>query len=106
AHSVHFDLPLAGYEIHLGRTSGPDCLRPVTVADGVADGATTADGKVFGTYLHGLFSADAFRGRFLESIGASSDGIDHRAAVEGALDDIAASLETHLDIDAMLARAR
>jgi adenosylcobyric acid synthase len=106
AHSVQFGLPLDGYEIHLGRTTGPDMLRPSTVIDGVDDGAVSADGKVFGSYLHGLFSADAFRGKFLESLGIKGGGIDYRAEVERALDEIAAELETHLDCDAIFGLAR
>ena len=106
ARSLHFDTPLSGYEIHLGRTYGPDCVRPATAIDGVADGATSADGKVFGTYLHGLFGADFFRARFLESLGVRDGGIDYRAEVERALDEIAAELETHLDCDAIFAAAR
>jgi adenosylcobyric acid synthase len=106
ARSVRFDLPLEGYEIHLGRTFGQDCLRPSAIINGVEDGATSPDGKVFGTYLHGLFGADAFRGKFLESLGIQGGGIDHRAEVERALDEIAAALETHLDCDAIFAAAR
>lgn len=106
ARSVAFDLPLDGYEIHLGRTSGPDCGRPVAVIDGVEDGATSSDGKVFGTYLHGLFGADGFRARFLESLGLKGSGLDYRAQVERALDDIAAELEVCLDCDAIFALAR
>ncbi|TIO11163.1 cobyric acid synthase [Mesorhizobium sp.] len=106
AHSVQFDLPLEGYEIHLGRTTGPDTLRPSAVISGVDDGATSADGKVLGTYLHGLFSADAFRAKFLENLGVKGGGIDYRAEVERALDEIAAELETHLDCDAIFGLAR
>ncbi|MFI0848360.1 cobyric acid synthase [Mesorhizobium sp. IMUNJ 23232] len=106
ARSLAFDAPLSGYEIHLGRTFGPDCLRPSTVIDGVEDGATSADGKVFGTYMHGLFSADLFRDRFLESLGVKGGGIDYRAEVERALDEIAARLEEHLDCDAIFGLAR
>lgn len=106
ARSVVFDLPLQGYEIHLGRTSGPDGQRPAVTIDGEADGATSADGKVFGTYLHGLFGADAFRSKFLESLGVRGAGIDYRAQVDNALDEIAAELEAHLDCDAIFALAR
>ncbi|AZO00210.1 cobyric acid synthase [Mesorhizobium sp. M9A.F.Ca.ET.002.03.1.2] len=106
ARSVQFDLPLEGYEIHLGRTTGPDTLRPSAVINGVDDGAISADGKVSGTYLHGLFSADAFRARFLETLGVKGGGIDYRAEVERALDEIAAELETHLDCDAIFGLAR
>ncbi|MFE0015418.1 cobyric acid synthase [Mesorhizobium sp. NPDC059054] len=106
ARSAMFDLPLDGYEIHLGRTTGPDCRRPATIINNVPDGAISADGKVFGTYLHGLFGADAFRARFLESLGIAGGGIDYRVSVEAALDDIAAALETHLDCDALFSLAR
>ncbi|MEP9389100.1 cobyric acid synthase [Mesorhizobium sp. KR9-304] len=106
ARSVAFDTPLSGYEIHLGRTTGPDCLRPAAVISGVEDGATSADGKVFGTYMHGLFGADEFRQKFLESLGVKGAGIDYRAEVERALDELAAHLETHLDCDAIFAAAR
>ncbi|MER9854351.1 MULTISPECIES: cobyric acid synthase [unclassified Mesorhizobium] len=106
ARSVPFDLPLEGYEIHLGRTTGPDTLRPWAVINGVDDGAVSADGKVIGTYMHGLFGADGFRGKFLESLGIKGGGIDYRAEVERALDEVAAELETHLDCDAIFALAR
>jgi adenosylcobyric acid synthase len=106
ARSVPFDLPLEGYEIHLGRTTGLDTARPSAIINGIEDGAISADGKVIGTYLHGLFGADAFRGRFLESLGISGGGIDYRAEVERALDEVAAELEKHLDCDAILSLAR
>ncbi len=106
ARSVRFDTPLEGYEIHLGRTTGPDCARPVAIIDDVPDGATSADGRVFGTYLHGLFGADAFRGLFLQSIGASGSALRYHDDVEHALDEIAADLERHLDCDALFALAR
>jgi adenosylcobyric acid synthase len=106
ARSVAFDTLLSGYEIHLGSTTGPDCLRPTAVINGVEDGATSADGKISGTYMHGLFGADAFRQKFLESLGVRGGGIDYRAEVERALDEIAAHLERHLDCDAIFAAAR
>ncbi|TGR16312.1 cobyric acid synthase CobQ, partial [Mesorhizobium sp. M8A.F.Ca.ET.197.01.1.1] len=97
ARSVQFGLPLEGYEIHLGRTTGPDTARPSAIINGVEDGAVSADGKVIGTYLHGLFSADAFRAAYLESLGVRGGGIDYRADVENALDEVAAELERHID---------
>jgi adenosylcobyric acid synthase len=106
AHSLRFDTPLEGYEIHLGRTQGPDKKRPVTLIDGVEEGAASADGKVFGTYLHGLFGADAFRRKLLGELGVKDGGGEYREAVETALDRIAAALETHIDCDALLAAAR
>jgi adenosylcobyric acid synthase len=106
ARSVRFDTPLEGYEIHMGETKGPDCLRPVAMIGGSGEGAASPDGKVFGTYLHGLFTADAFRKKFLESLGVRSGGAGYRATVDSALDGIADALEEHLDCDALLAAAR
>ncbi len=73
--------------------------------DGAPDGAASPDGKVFGTYLHGLFAADAFRARFLEGLGLAAGGTDYRAGIEAALDEIAAELEKRLDIDRLFALA-
>jgi adenosylcobyric acid synthase len=106
ARSLAFDTTLEGYEIHLGRTTGADCLRPATVINNVEDGATSADGKVFGTYLHGLFTAGQFRERYLDSLGIPGSGVDYRAELDRALDEIAAELESHLDCDSIFALAR
>jgi adenosylcobyric acid synthase len=106
ARSMLFDLPLEGYEIHLGRTAGPDCARPSAAIGNVPDGAVSPDGKVVGTYLHGFFGADAFRARFLESLGVRSAASGYRGQVEAALDEIAAELERNLDCDAIFSLAR
>ena len=106
ARSTVFDTPLEGYEIHLGRTAGPDCLRPMAVIDGHPDGAVSPDGRVMGTYLHGFFVANEFRRRYLAELGVTSGGVDYRAEVENALDAIADRLDTVIDFDAMLALAR
>ncbi len=97
AHSLVYDVPLAGYEIHLGRTTGPDCARPPVAIDGRGDGATSADGRVFGTYLHGFLASDAFRSRLLAEFGIAGGGFDYRGAVDEALDGVAAELEAVLD---------
>jgi len=98
-------MPIEGYEIHLGRSQGPDCARPVVMIDDRHDGATSTDGRVQGTYLHGLFCNDAFRAAWLKQFGiAASLAYEHR--VETALDALADHLEAHLDIEALLAIAR
>ena len=52
--------PFAGYEMHVGRTTGPDCARPLLrFADGRLDGAISPDGRIAGAYVHGLFADDA-----------------------------------------------
>ncbi|MEM9571891.1 MAG: cobyric acid synthase [Pseudomonadota bacterium] len=99
--------PLQGYEIHTGRTFGPDTDRPFATLNGVFDGARSANGRVQGTYLHGAFSADAFRRTWLEALGGSAgQALDYEASVEAALDALAEGVERVLDVDALFALAR
>ena len=96
----------AGYEMHIGQTSGPDCGRPFAHLEaGRPDGASSPDGRVLGTYVHGLFGGTALRSAFLDRWNLSSSQQDHGVAVNAALDDIAAQLEAHIDIDALVALA-
>ncbi len=96
---------VTGYEIHLGRSDGPDCARPFLWIGERPDGATSADGLVAGTYAHGLFASDHFRRAFLARLGARSEAA-YEAGVEAALDGLAAHLTRHLDLDAILSIAR
>lgn len=95
-----------GYEIHIGRTEGPDRARSLFTVDGQPEGAIRADGKVMGSYLHGLFSADGFRRAFLGGLGATSGNASYAEGVEDALEKLADHLEAHADCDALLAIAR
>ncbi|MCA0399935.1 MAG: cobyric acid synthase [Proteobacteria bacterium] len=96
---------VSAYEIHLGRSDGPDCARALFRLDGRDEGATSADGRVSGTYLHGLFTEDAFRRAWLAGFGVTAQN-SYRAGIEDVLDRLADHCEAHLDLDAMLAIAR
>ena len=96
---------VSGYEIHMGDTSGPDCARAWLSLDGRGEGAASPDGRVMGCYLHGLFSADAFRSAFFAQLGKPVSAYDYARQVEATLDALADHLENHLDIDALLALA-
>jgi adenosylcobyric acid synthase len=98
--------PFAGYEMHIGVTTGPGCGHPLLrLADGTPDGAVSADGRVAGCYVHGLFGLTAARAAFLASLGVTGSGVDHAAIVDAALDEIAAALESCLNINALAAIA-
>jgi adenosylcobyric acid synthase len=91
-----------GYEMHVGETTGPALARAFLEIDGQgAHGARSADGRIAGGYVHGLFAAGGFRRAFLDALGAASDGLDHAARVDAALDEIAGTLARHLDIPAI-----
>jgi adenosylcobyric acid synthase len=106
ARSCRHGVETSGYEIHLGRTSGPDCARPAFEIDGVQDGAMSSDGRVWGTYVHGLFSGDDFRRRFLAEHGVAASPLGFERRIDDALDAIAEALETRLDCDALFFAAR
>ena len=99
-------LPVLGYEIHIGRTDGPDCNRPVTRVGDRDEGAQSADGRIQGLYLHGMFTEDAFRTAWLAGLGADSAEYAYDAAVEQTLDALADHLEEYADLDALLDIAR
>ncbi len=99
ARSLEYDAPLSGYEIHLGITRGPDCARPSVVIDGRPDGAVSPDGRISGTYLHGLFSSDLYRARLLQSFGIAAGIGNYREEVEAALDAVAGELEERLSVE-------
>ena len=96
---------MQGYEIHIGRTAGADCGRPFATVAGAAEGAVSRDGRVMGSYLHGMFAGDAFREAFLAGLGAAPSGLNYGAEVEATLDALAAHLEAHLDVPGLLALA-
>ena len=97
----------AGYEMHIGETTGPDLARPLlSFADGRSDGAISADGCVAGCYVHGLFGADAFRSAWLRDMGAAPSSLHYEETVERTLDALAAHLADHIDLDRLLALAR
>jgi adenosylcobyric acid synthase len=99
--------PVRGYEMHLGRSEGPDAARPLLRLGDRSDGAVSADGRIAGCHLHGLFSSDLFRRVFLARLGgAAAPGLDYEAHVDEVLDALARHLETHLDVPALIDIAR
>ncbi|MDH5529113.1 MAG: cobyric acid synthase [Paracoccaceae bacterium] len=94
-----------GYEIHIGKTQGPACSRPFATVAGMPEGATSADGRIVGSYLHGMFTGDDFRAAFLAHLGASAS-TSYGAAVETTLDALADHMEANLDVAGMLSVAR
>jgi adenosylcobyric acid synthase len=105
----------SGYEMHIGKTEGPDRSRPfVELVDGRSDGrsycrtdgASSPDGRIVGTYLHGIFMDTAQREAWLKRLGTGGSATDYRALQDDILERLAAHLEQHADLDAILELAR
>ena len=97
--------PLSGYEIHLGETVGPDTARAWLTLDGRPAGAASADGRVRGCYLHGLFASDPFRRRFLAELGAAPSSLAWEESIEATIEALADHLARHVDLDRLLGLA-
>jgi adenosylcobyric acid synthase len=100
-------IPVAGYEMHMGITQGPDRARPFArLADGSPEGAISVDGLVIGTYMHGIFSDDRQRAAWLQRFVAGESAIGYARLIEETLDLLAAHLSAHIDLDRLLRLSR
>jgi adenosylcobyric acid synthase len=96
--------PIHGYEIHMGRSDvlaqnlSPLC-RIGSAAGGHLDGVIRADGRVWGTYLHGLFNNDSLRHTWLRSLGWQGEG--HTFDRQQAYNRLADHVRSHLDMTAV-----
>jgi adenosylcobyric acid synthase len=105
--TIENDVSFHGYEMHVGITTGPDTQRPVLrFADGRVDGASSADGRVSGAYVHGLFADDRQRRALVASLGATPSDFAYDAVVEETLDALAEHLAANVDLDRLLSLAR
>ncbi len=96
-----------GYEMHIGRSAGPSLARPfLSLRNGAGErpeGALSADGRVAGSYLHGLFAGDEFRHAYLSAIKARAvSGVAYESEVERTLDALADHLAAHVALDRIL----
>jgi adenosylcobyric acid synthase len=100
-------ISFSGYEMHMGVTTGADCARPFAhLADGTPEGAVSGNGRVIGTYIHGLFADDRQRGAWLSRLRAGPATVAYDELVESTLDRLAKHLATFIDLDRLLSVAR
>lgn len=102
---IHVD----GYEIHMGITTAvDDAVHPVLLfEDGTMDGFRSQDGRIWGSYLHGIFDDDSFRQAFIsqlmkeKGISGEVNVIPHQEYKKQQYDKLEQLLRDHLDIDAI-----
>ncbi len=98
-------LSIEGYEIHHG-VSAFDGADVALEAGGEAIGFSSSDGRVWGTYLHGLFDDDMFRRWFIDGF-RKQKGLEPKNDVqvvydvEGALDRLADVVRESVDMNAI-----
>ena len=101
---VDFD----GYEIHIGKTEGCDCEYPVFRVEGRPEGASSRNGQIFGTYLHGIFSSNEFREAFLSELGRwrESEGSyansDFEGGIDATIDELASRCVNNIHIEVLM----
>ncbi|MDC7224389.1 MAG: cobyric acid synthase [Spirochaetales bacterium] len=92
---------LEGYEIHMGRSTRDNSSLPLFIhpESGQKEGSAMEDGRLWGTYLHGLFDDPAYRRRWLRSLGWTSSAPARSLTVarDSELDRLADCLEENSD---------
>jgi adenosylcobyric acid synthase len=96
------DQEIEGYEIHMGRTPTLAPWLEITARGRESvrqgDGSVSADGRVWGCYLHGLFANTNFRRSWLRSLGHAESAEDAGDSIDAALDRLADVVEVALDL--------
>lgn len=98
---------LSGYEIHTGISDGPGRNKPLFISGGQPEGAVSENGRIMGTYVHGLFANDSFRHEFLSKLRRrANSGLVYRDTLQTLLDSWADAVEQHVDCERLLAMAQ
>jgi adenosylcobyric acid synthase len=102
-------IAFSGYEIHIGETIYSSEAQAFSVlTDGKFDGCVSADTRIFGTYLHGIFDDDSFRHMFIATARAfhhlaPATSLDNwKGKREDSLNRLADAVREALDIPQIL----
>lgn len=106
---ANLELSVKGYEIHMGVTTALDQdVQPLLkFEDGTRDGYCSKDGRIWGSYLHGIFDEDAFRETFVaalmkeKGISGAVKPMSHQEYKQQQYDKLERLLRQHLDMDAI-----
>lgn len=97
-------VPVTGYEIHAGVTTGAALEQPLIQLDQEVDGVMSDDGQIFGTYLHGVFEQPDACTAILQWAGLQETaGIDYYRLREEGINRMADAIEEHLDMGKIFA---
>lgn len=100
-----FDIPVKGYEIHMGQSTYTDSYTPLIFMKERSDGCVSSDGMVMGTYFHGIFHNDLFREKFINEVRkmkgleAVTGRVSFNQLREDAFDHLASHLRKHVKLE-------
>lgn len=98
-------LAIEGYEIHMGQTTSLARVHPLLSNNGQPEGAISEEGRIFGTYVHGIFHNDEFRRQYLnmvrihKNLAPIEEILPFRSRQIEAFDRLASHVRTHLDME-------
>lgn len=94
------NVPVSGYEIHAGETTGEALQRPALILAGKEDGAISEDNQIMGCYLHGLFDESEACTALLKWAGLEDvETVDYQGLREREIDRLADMIEMNMDIE-------
>ena len=99
-HLFDKNIPVQGYEIHMGITTGPALLQPAIDLGDRMDGVVSQDGQIVCSYLHGLFDHPEACDALLHWAGLNdADSMDYQLYRESQIDRVAEMLAAEIDFD-------
>jgi adenosylcobyric acid synthase len=94
------DIPVTGYEIHVGQTSGRDLAQPLMQLNTGPDGARNLENTVMGSYVHGLFDEPKLLQQLLDWAGlAQTQAFDYPALRAAQIERLADEVELELPVE-------
>ena len=93
-------IPVTGYEIHVGQTSGSDLAQPLMQLNTGADGARNSEDTVMGSYVHGLFDEPKLLAELLRWAGLEhTQAFDYPALRAAQIERLADEVEAELPVE-------
>lgn len=109
------DSPIEGYEVHMGHTTRGQRVQPFLEVKAAhessfhAEGAMTSDGRICGTYVHGLFDEPIFRRHVLNSLRSRREWLplplSQIPSLDQRLDQWADFVESQIDFPGLMTMA-
>ena len=94
------NIPVTGYEIHVGQTSGSDLAQPLMQLNTGPDGARNSEDTVMGSYVHGLFDEPKLLAELLRWAGLEhTQAFDYPALRAAQIERLADEVEAELPVE-------